>query len=420
MHPRLPSIALCALLAACAPDPAPPDAAPPAAGSAAVAPAPTPSQGPLRLAEGDGLATALARTAASVAGGRAKAADQPTDWSGWASAASALLQRARLTGSYDDYAAAEEALEAAFARATPGTGPFVLRARLNATLHRLDRVDADLDVVKDWPAAGLHKPSRAVAVRAGVDFQRGRIDDAKRGWAEAMRLQSGWPTPVAGLALAHWKTGDFESAEGLYGDCLALLGDSPGEPLAWTHLQLGLMDLDRERYAEALAHYVDADAALPGYWLVHEHIAEVLRLLGRRDEARALYARVVADTGGAPEFLDAQAEMAREDGDEDAARALIARSRAKYEARLERFPEATYGHALDHFGTFGPPARALELARKNHALRPGGDAKTGLVEALLAAGEAAEAAKVADELEASAWDTADSRAAIAAARAATP
>ena len=228
-------------------------------------------------------------------------------------------------------------------------------------------------------------------------------------------MQPGGIAALAGLAQIHWKTGDFDSADGLHQDIAKILRRVKGEPLAWTHLQLGLMDLDRGRYEEALAHYRDADTVVPGYWLVHEHIAEVTLLLRDRALAAAIYDKVIEDTHGSPEFLDARAEMLREDGDEPGAAALIARAREAYEARLARFPEATYGHALDHFLTFGPVDRAVDLAEKNHALRPNGEAKTKLIQAWMQAGKKAEAAVLADELAASSWRTAEGHAAIAAA-----
>ena len=364
------------------------------------------------LAE-DAVSDALARWDRSIEAGHKKAQSQPTDWSGLASVTTGHMQRARLTGDYADYAAAEKALAEAFVRAGEGNGPFVLRASLNATLHRLGEVERDLDHVADWPAAGLHKPSKVLVQRAAFDFHQGRIDEAKKGFNRALQMQARPLAPLAGLALVHRRTGDLQSAEGLYEDILGLLESEVGEPVAWTHLQLGLLDLDRGRYAEAEDHYSAADRALPGYWLVHEHIAEIQLLSGRRAEAIALYERVIADTDGSPEFLDALAEIRREDGDDSAAAALAARALAAYEARLAQFPEATYGHALDHFLAFGPPDRALAMAEKNHSLRPNGPAKVGLMEALVGADKATAAASLADEWLASQWRSAEGHAAAA-------
>jgi tetratricopeptide (TPR) repeat protein len=359
------------------------------------------------LASGPELAEELRRIDATITAGAKKSVAQPKDWSGFAAVASGHMQRARLTGEYAEYAAAEVAVDAAFERAIPGTGPYVLRAKLNSTLHRLDRVQADLDHVEGWLSLGLHKKYVAMATQAGFDFQMGRVDEAKRGYAEAMRLKARWVTPIAGLALIHWKTGDFESAEGLYNDCLKLMSDRPSEARSWTYLQLGLMDLDRGRYADALEDYLAADAAMPGYWLVHEHIAEVLVLVGRTEEAAAIYEAVLIATNGAPEFLDAKAEMAIARGDRGAAVDLVEKSREGYEARLAQFPEASYGHALDHFLTFGPRDRALELAEKNHALRPNGEAKAALIEAFTVNLDRTAAAAMADDLAATPFRGAD-------------
>src|SRR5690606_4698872 len=54
-------------------------------------------------------------------------------------------------------------------------------------------------------------------------------------------------------------------------------------------------------------------------------------------------------------------------------------------------PEASYGHALAHFLEHGTAERALELARANHALRPGGEATVLLAQALYRSGRIEEA-----------------------------
>jgi tetratricopeptide (TPR) repeat protein len=408
----------CVLIGCSSPDgvpEAPEDAAPTEAAPAD--PVHDAASGVAGLAPGDGVAEALTRIGYSLKAGRVRTEKQPKDWSGPVKIAASSLSRARLTGDYDDYAEAESALTLAFERAGEGAGPFVLRAKLNATLHRLDRVDADLDTVKNSALPAMVDGVQARLQRAALHFQRGEIDDAKRGYTAALAINSRSTGPAAGLAQVHWKTGDFETADGLYGDLLHRLRKRPGEPLCWTHLQLGLMDLDRGRYVEALAHYRDADAALPGYWLIHEHIAEVTLLLGHRAAAAALYDKVIEDTGS-PEFLDARAAMHLEDGDEAAAKALIDRARAAYEARLERFPEATYGHALGHFLEFGPPDRAVDLAQKNYALRQNGDAQTQLIEAWLQVGRHEDAAALADEFAETPWRIAKGHAAMSAAYAA--
>ncbi len=421
---RAPCFFALLLLGCSGPSPEPtPDEAPPAEAPAPAAEAAPPgSFGPASLASGDEVSPLLARLDADIAFRVERAEAQP---SGAVDALSAAVQgrmaRAGLSGRYGDYEAADVLLARAFAAAPKeDPGLRLLRARLDLTLHRLGGVLEDLDAVPTTVEVGRLKPHLAIMARGTLAAQRGDVDEAKRRYNEVMRMKPGFAEARSAMAWIHWQTGDFESAEGLYGEAEANTPASAARPRAWLELQRGLMDLDRERNEEALAHYRAADELLPGWWLIHEHIAEVTLLLGHEAAAVALYEKVIEDTDGSPEFLDALAGIRRAQGDEEAAAALIGRSREVWESRLKRLPEASYGHALDHFLKFGPPERALEIARKNHDLRPNGDAKVRLIHALLGSGEVAEAQVVANDLEASPWDTRGGREAIAAARAATP
>jgi hypothetical protein len=86
-----------------------------------------------------------------------------------------------------------------------------------------------------------------------------------------------------------------------------------------------------------------------------------------------------------------------------------------------KLPEASYGHALEHFLEFPHPdhrrsadaKRAVDVARKNVALRPNGEAKTRLAQAYVRAGPIAEARADIAKVLASKW----ARAGIAGARA---
>ncbi|MCA9691674.1 MAG: hypothetical protein R3A51_18580 [Nannocystaceae bacterium] len=340
----------------------------------------------------------------------------PKGWITLERAAGRLLERAALTGSFDDYARAEELIDRAFAIGRAGAGPFATRARLNFSLHRLPRVDPDLEAMSRRISQDNHYKARLAGLRADVAFQRGQYADALAGYEEALALREDF-TGIVRLAHYRWKTADFDGALALYAKAEALLEDEPGRTLAWLHLQRGLMCLDRGRYDEAMTHYDASAAALPGYWLVDEHIAEILTLQGKTDEALARYRDIVERTGN-PEFMDAIAGILLERGEEREGQLMVARARAAYDAMLARYPEAAYGHALEHFLEFGSQERALTLARENHALRPGADAKILLAQALLGAGEVKEARARIDEALASPIRTADlHRTAAAVARA---
>ncbi|HEY0116821.1 MAG TPA: hypothetical protein VGB54_13990, partial [Allosphingosinicella sp.] len=171
-------------------------------------------------------------------------------------------------------------------------------------------------------------------------------------------------------------------------------------------LQRGILDLDSGRWEEALAHFRAADALFPGWWLVEEHIAETRALLGDKAGAERLYRQIIARTG-APEFMDALAGLLRARGSADEAEAWRRRSALIWDRRLQIFPEASYGHALDHCAGAGRTECALRLAQANHRARPYGEAGGQLAAALAASGRLAEAREVIDRVLASPWRTAD-------------
>ncbi len=174
---------------------------------------------------------------------------------------------------------------------------------------------------------------------------------------------------------------------------------------AFFYLQQGLLDLDRGHYDEALKHYKEADRVFSGWWLIDEHIAEIYRLKGQIDVALEIYERVVAETGN-PEYMDALALIALDKGNKNLAKIWSDRARASYQEQLAKFPEATYGHAIQHYLTFGSSEEALALAKKNYDLRPNGEAQTYLIDAYIKAGQLKCAEMVLNDVLESPWHTA--------------
>ena len=301
------------------------------------------------------------------------------------------MQRARLSGSYDDYAKAEDAVARAF-ELVPLGSTFMLRAKLHYTLHRIPQARKDLEAAKpNLPAtadarASVHTFEGNLAMQAG---------DAK---AAAKHFQASLATKrnnsnLASAAVFEWKSGNFEKAEEFFREVLKAYHGKPMEPRAWIHLNLGLLDLDRGRYDDALAHYREAESFLKGYWLIDEHIAEILTLQGKTDEAKALYLDIIERTKN-PEFMDAMAGIAFEAGDEEAGKEWVDKARKRYEEQMAQFPEAAYGHALGHYLEFGDdPAYVVELAQKNYDIRPNLEAAIMLAQAHLKAGDAKAAEK---------------------------
>ncbi len=285
--------------------------------------------------------------------------------------------RARLSGDYADYTLAQGSLDWAFEQATVGAGPFQERAQLNYSLHRLDLVPADLDAAYRAILIDDNTLSSLVLMQANLDFQQGRYEQATAGYEESLALHPSIAAFGARANARYWlgdvsgAEADLDAAEGLY-------HGFSDEPLAWFDLQRGLMDLERGQLDQALVHYQDADAHLGGYWLIQEHIAEIWVLQGFEPQAWDLYLDIV-DRTGSPEFMDALAGLST--GAEQAD--WYAQADAVYAQRLVAFPEATWGHALDHYLESGQEELALDLAQRNAALRGNGHATTQLAQAYL-------------------------------------
>lgn len=346
---------------------------------------------------------ALDRADIAVADARGRAVARGSEWLLQESLARRLLTRARLTGSFDEYAAAQAALDRAFVVAPPGAGPHMTQAVLDLTMHRLARASAMLDAVDAYAVpADAGERAEISAMRGDIAFYRG---DYPRALAWYDRADATLPgTADLRRAVYALHSGDLDGAAKAFDRVEAAIGPTP-QALATLTVQRGALELERGRWGEAEARFAHAAALFPGYWLVDEHVAELRALRGDRAGAAALYRDIVARTGS-PEFIDALAALAARDGDKAAAARLRSKARTDWRQRLALFPEAASGHALDHCLAAADARCALALARANVAARPYGEARIGLARALLLAGRPAEADREIDRLFASPWRSA--------------
>lgn len=341
-----------------------------------------------------------------IASARDRSEKQPSSFLAADTVANLFLSRARLTGDYTDYQHAEEWVGKAFAADPKGKfGPFMTRASVNYTLHRLDRVDDDFARAQ----LGRHDNISTSGFRqfqANLALQRGQYDEVEPLLRESIELHES-VSNLASLAYYLVGTGRYDDADATYAKAIGMYHGATREPRAWLHLQLGLADLGRGRHDEALAHYRDAEGELSGYWLVDEHIAEILTLTGKTDEAKAMYLDIIERTGN-PEFMDAMAGILLEEGKSDEAKAYIDRAGQRFAQLTAMYPEAAYGHALEHYLEFGSdPKFTLDLAERNHALRPNCDAKVLLAQAYVKADRLADAETTIVAALATPWTTAD-------------
>lgn len=334
-------------------------------------------------------------------------------WSRRAKAASVQMGYAQLTGDYDAYAAADRSLAEAFQVARRSiddgaVGPLLLKAQLSYELHRMSEALASLDV-PEQQATYFHDKkllSEITSLRGAVTFAMGRYDEGL-GMLREAALSDPTPGHKQRLAIALAKIGEDDEATRLFDETEGGTQASARAPRsrAWLELQRALMDLERGRRVEARRRLESACAMFPGAWQTEEHLAELDAEEGRTTEAIAAYRSLVARTSD-PEFMDALARLLPP-GDESTA--LRGRANALYERRLALLPEATYGHALEHFlKMVEDPTRALTLAKKNVELRPDGEARTRLAQALVRSGRIAEARAEMRAVLATRWARAES------------
>ncbi len=308
-------------------------------------------------------------------------------------------ERARLTGSYDDYGKAAELLAGLSLSPKSSPARCLATARLHYTLHRLKEASAALDTCP--PAT---EAAEIAATRGDIAMYSGRYREAENIYRGLVN-QLGLTPQYVRLALLKDRMGSpaeaaalLEAAEKRYH------GGSP-TMLAWLKLQRGLVALHRGRFDEALAMYRLASDALDGWWLLDEHIAEVLLLSGKLKEAKAIYESVIERTG-APEFMDALAAIEMQEGNREKASTLALKARGLYEQRLAAFPEAAAGHALDHFLRDPADARqALSLAQKNFDTRPYGESAIALAKAWLLLAKPDRVVPLIETQLANGWDT---------------
>ncbi|MBP9206826.1 MAG: hypothetical protein KBG28_22835 [Kofleriaceae bacterium] len=352
-------------------------------GASTLAAAPDPAP-----ADRSAAARALTTLDARLLAARTHAARHGRDWGHLEEVARLELARAKATHQLVDYQQVTRTLTAAFALAGEGSGPLLVRAQLHLDLHRLDAASADLDRLE---AAVLSRPgerAQAAALRADVAFHRGEYTPALAGF-RAGHAADPHPGSAFRLALYAWKTGALDEAVGWIDQAQRLVGADDDRTWAWLEVQRGQLAAERGQYDAALAAFRAADARFDGWWYVDAQLAGALARTGALEEAITRYQRVVERTGDA-EAMDALAGLLAAI-DPARAAALGARASETYATWMAALPEASVGHAFLHELVAGDPARALELARRNLALRPGGEAQLWHAQALLRAGQCAAA-----------------------------
>lgn len=337
---------------------------------------------------------------------RRLAATRSSEWLVQEKVALAFYNRGRLTGSFDDYGAAQAALDRAFADAPAGAGPHRTQAVLAFTLHRLAAADAALDAIARYAVPPETDFRREMdAMRADIALYRGRYDAAARGYA-ALRGNGADPGLLYRQAVLFSKTGKPDEALALV-DAIERQAKLPhAQFLSNLALLRGTIELQRGRWDAAALQFRRADRLFPGSWLIGAHRAQMRALAGDRAGAITRMEGILR-TGAYPEVMDALAGMYRAAGDHARAAAWAARAAPLWQRRLAQLPEAAYGHAVEHELAFGSPARALALAQADYRARPYAGSAIALGWAWLANNRPAEALAAVEPVLHSAWVSAD-------------
>ena len=163
---------------------------------------------------------------------------------------------------------------------------------------------------------------------------------------------------------------------------------------AWVELQRGLLDLNRGRYEEAIAHYREAGKAYSGYWLVDEHMAELLGATRRFDAAASLYESVVA-RAPLPEHYQRLGDLYLFMGKPERARVWHDKALAGYLDSVARGEINYYHHLAGFFADVrADGAEAVKWAEKDLALRRNFATQDALAWGLYRAGRFEEARKL--------------------------
>ena len=360
-------------------------------------------------------ADALARTDLVIANAKAQVAAASDQWLLHENVARNYVERARLSGNYDDYAAADASLKRAFTVARPGTGPHLVRAQLDFGMHRLAEAERYLTLIEGYAIPSLpDERAEILGMRGDIAFYRGDLKAALNRYEEADRTSPG--TATFRRAIYAMKTGDFERA-GIYVNQTEREARLPPPQLrAFLELQRGILDLESGNWPSAENWFRKADRTFPGYWLTQAHLVQMWALRGNVAQAEQAYRNILARSQQ-PDVMDALAALYRFQGNAAASRTWAKRSGEIWARRLGQWPEAAYAHALEHDLVLGNSATALTLARKNMAARPYGDSATMLGWALLANNRPAEARALLERLNQTPWRTAQQYVALSQAHA---
>ena len=274
-----------------------------------------------------------------------------------------LYQRAAIAGDSAQLSAVERTINGAIPLLANPSDLYLLKANTAFKLHKLSDVEAALRAVPS-----VYDSNEGRLIRADLDFQHGRYREAKRGYLGVPQAERSWGA-LARLAYFYGKRGDVAGADHLYEEAEDQLTAKAMRSYAWLEVQRGFLAFAHGRYGEARLHYGQADAAYPGYWLVDEHVAELLGAEGHYGQAIEILERIIS-TRDRPDLLQAIGELYAIAGQAERARDCHEKALDGYLQSAQRGEVLYYHHLADYYADVAKDgAQAVTWARADLQLR---------------------------------------------------
>ncbi|MDP1876972.1 MAG: tetratricopeptide repeat protein [Actinomycetota bacterium] len=303
-----------------------------------------------------------------------------------------LLQRAAVTGDADSYARALASLDQAVASAPGDLDLLAARAAARVTTHDFAGAATDAQRV----LAVIHDHLGALGAAYDAAFETGQYADAEGFLAALARLAPASPQVL--FRQARWAAlgGDPVGAATIAARARAIATTTGivGTARAGYDLLVGKLALDEGRYAIALGAYESALAAAPGW---HAALAGLGRARAASGDLVGAEEALAASTGivPLPETLTALGDVRTALG--DTAGAEVAYGTVDVVARLESVQQlASRAIVLSRADRGVDTDAAVRDARAELRVRQDVYGYDALAWALLADGQAAEAATMAD------------------------
>ena len=322
----------------------------------------------------------------------AKVKAEPADFVAWNKIADAELSLLSATGDLAHLTRAAAAVERSLKTANPefNRGGLAMRARVALASHRFADARRDAEQLRTlMPDSGY-----PLQLLGDALFNLGEYDAAERVWAQMLARDGSNPATeprLAQLDLIHGRTERARERLATSLDLARKLTPPAPETVAWCQVQLGELAFRSGDWATAETHYTAALSAQPDDSVAQDHLAELRGAQGGFDAALALYTRAIERTSR-PEIMQALGDLCIAAGKADDAKLWRDRALAAYLASVER-GEVLYLHHLTGFyaDSLNEPAKALDCARRDFALRPGIQACDALAWALRKTGQLDEA-----------------------------